>query len=74
MTWGNSTRLEQKQNWHSLWHTGHCPVPRLEPSVNWPLSGFLSVRSLKFIGLFGETTDQWSTSSNGPLRDCVRSL
>jgi hypothetical protein len=48
--------------------TGQCPVPWLEHSANWPLSGFLSAHPLKIIGLYGETIEQRSTS---PTVDCT---
>jgi hypothetical protein len=44
----------------------------LQPSANWPLSGFLSTRLLKFIGLFGEPPDCLvSQRSNDQLRPTV---
>jgi hypothetical protein len=64
-----------KQYWRSLWRTGHCPVPRLESSTNWPLSGFLRARPLKFVGLSGAPSDypmrQHSNSQLRPIVDCV---
>jgi hypothetical protein len=38
--------------------TGQCSVHWVELSVNWPLSGILDTRPLKFTGLSGETTEQ----------------
>jgi hypothetical protein len=72
MTLGDFYSVGAKHNWCSLRRTEHFPVPRLEPSANWPLSGFLSARSLKFIGLSGVPLDclvtQWS---NDQLRTMV---
>jgi hypothetical protein len=47
-------------------------MPRLEPSANWPLSGFLSARPLKFIGLSDVPSDcPVRQRSNGQLRPTV---
>jgi hypothetical protein len=68
MIWIILHSWSKNRNWCSLWRTGHCPVPRLETSMNWPLSGFLRARPLKFrtircaTGLSGETTEQRPTS------------
>jgi hypothetical protein len=52
--------------------TGHCPLPRLEHLVNWPLSGFLRAIPLKFTGLSGEPPDYpVSQRSNVQLRPTV---
>jgi hypothetical protein len=56
LPWGNSTRLEHNRI-AATCGAGHCPVPSLEHSANWPLSGFLSARSLKFTGLSGVPPD-----------------
>jgi hypothetical protein len=69
---GNSTKFGAYKIWCSQWRTKHCPVPRLQPSANWPLSGFLSARPLKFIGLSGAPPDcPVSQQSNGQLRPTV---
>jgi hypothetical protein len=61
-----------KTDWCSLWSTGHYPVPRLETSVNWSLSGFLSAHPLKIIGLSGVPPDcPVRQRSNGQLRPMV---
>jgi hypothetical protein len=62
---GKFYTIGAKQDWCSLRRTGQCPVPWLEHLTNWQLSGYLSARPLKFIGLSGETTvnfAQWSTA------------
>jgi hypothetical protein len=62
---GELYTIGAKQDWCSLRCTGQCPVPWLEHLTNWLLSGFLSARPLKFIGLSNETTvnfTQWSTA------------
>jgi hypothetical protein len=58
--------------------TGQRPMPWLEHSVNWPLSGFLSARPLKITGLSGVPPNylvnpwrngrlhQWSTAGLRP--------
>jgi hypothetical protein len=48
MTWENSTWLEQNSP-GAAYGALDTAVPRLEPSANWPLSGFLSARTLKFM-------------------------
>jgi hypothetical protein len=65
--------LEHTFSWCSQCRTEHCLVPRLQPSANWPLSGFLSARPLKFTGLSGEPKEQRSTSPNSRLRWLHRS-
>jgi hypothetical protein len=80
MTLGEFYTVGAKQNWCSLWRTGHCPVCTghvrcLEPSTNWSLSDFLSARPLKFIGLSGVPSDcpvrQQSNCQLHPTVDCV---
>jgi hypothetical protein len=50
-------------------------MSRLEPSVNWPLSSFLSAHPLKFIGLSGVPLDypvrQQSNDQLHPMVDCA---
>jgi hypothetical protein len=55
--WGILHGWSKNKNSYSLWCTGQCPVPRPETFANWPLSGFLSARQLKFIGLSGAPPD-----------------
>jgi hypothetical protein len=71
-TLGEFYSVGAKQNCCSLWRTGHYPVPRLDPFANWPLSGFLRARPLKFIGLSGVPPDySVRQRSNGQLRPTV---
>jgi hypothetical protein len=78
-TWGKSTKFGAYKIWCSQWRTGHCPVcirhypvPRLKTSANWILSGKLSARPLKFIGLSGAPPNcPVSQQSNGQLRPMV---
>jgi hypothetical protein len=86
ITLGEFHMVGAKQNWCSLWRTGHCPVPRLETSANWPLSGFLRARPLKTNGLYGARPDcpvrnwsngqlhQWSTAEQSDRQKSEDSL
>jgi hypothetical protein len=75
MTLGELYSIGAKQIWRSLWRIGHCPVPKLEPSANWRLSGFLSAHSLNFIGLSDAPLDcpvrQQSNGQLCPTLDCA---
>jgi hypothetical protein len=57
-----------------MWRTGHCLVPWLEHLTNWLLSGFLSARPLKFIGLSVRQRSNDQLRLNGRLRWLRRSL
>jgi hypothetical protein len=69
---GEFYSFKAKQDCCSLWRTeqcpvctGHCLVPWLKHSTNWPLLGILGVRPLKFTELSSERT------SKGQLRPTV---
>jgi hypothetical protein len=65
---GNSTTLEQNR-FAPAYGAPDYPVPRLEHSVNWPLSGILSAPQLKITGLSGMPSDcPMNPQSNGRLR------
>jgi hypothetical protein len=74
MTLGEFYMYGANKTYCSQWRTRHCQVPWLEHFANWPLSGFLSARSLKITGLSGEPPDclvrQKSNDHLRPMVDC----